>query len=119
MLQLAGVFAPVPTLFDEHDEVDVVRFTAAFTRWLASPLAGFVILGSNGEAALLDEHECDRVVDAARQIIPRDRLMIVGSGRESTRAAISATKRAAALGADAVLVRTPGLFKSQMTTDVF
>src|SRR5439155_16687359 len=27
--------------------------------------------------------------------------------------------RAAALGADAVLVRTPGFFKSQMTTDVF
>jgi 4-hydroxy-2-oxoglutarate aldolase len=30
-----------------------------------------------------------------------------------------ATKRAAALGADAVLVRTPGFFKSQMTGDVF
>jgi 4-hydroxy-2-oxoglutarate aldolase len=45
--------------------------------------------------------------------------MIVGTGRESTRATIAATKRAAAAGADAALVRTPSFFKSQMTTDVF
>src|SRR4029453_19351392 len=30
-----------------------------------------------------------------------------------------ATRRAAEQGADAVLVRTPGFFKSQMTNDVF
>ena len=45
--------------------------------------------------------------------------MIVGTGRESTRAAVAAARRAAALGADAVLVRTPGFFKSQMTSEVF
>jgi len=43
----------------------------------------------------------------------------VGTGRESTQATIKATKRAAEHGADAVLVRTPGFFKSQMTNDVF
>src|SRR5262249_17029871 len=42
-----------------------------------------------------------------------------GTGRESTQATIAATKRAASLGADLVLVRTPGFFKSQMTNDVF
>jgi 4-hydroxy-2-oxoglutarate aldolase len=45
--------------------------------------------------------------------------LIAGTGRESTRATIEATKRAAAAGVDAVLVRTPSFFKSQMTTDVF
>ena len=45
--------------------------------------------------------------------------MIVGTGRESTRAAVAAAKRAARLGASAVLVRTPGFFKTQMTTDIF
>jgi 4-hydroxy-2-oxoglutarate aldolase len=34
-------------------------------------------------------------------------------------ATIDAVRRAAALGADAVLVRTPSLFKSQMTSDAF
>jgi 4-hydroxy-2-oxoglutarate aldolase len=44
--------------------------------------------------------------------------MIVGTGRESTRATIAATQRAASAGADAVLVRTPSFFKAQMTGDL-
>jgi 4-hydroxy-2-oxoglutarate aldolase len=51
--------------------------------------------------------------------MPSDRPLIAGTGRESTRATIAATRRAAAAGVDAVLVRTPSFFKSQMTTDVF
>jgi dihydrodipicolinate synthase/N-acetylneuraminate lyase len=87
--------------------VDLVRLRAAFARWVASPLTGFVVLGSNGEAALMDEEESDRVVGAARDIVPPGRAFIVGTGRESTQATLRATRRAASLGADAVLVRTP------------
>lgn len=114
-----GVFAPVPTPFDAADHVDPARIRSAFARWLTSPLAGFVVLGSNGEAALLDEDESDLVVATARELVPRGRRLIVGTGRESTQAAIRAARRAADLGADAVLVRTPGFFKSQMTSAVF
>jgi len=77
------------------------------------------VLGSNGEAALMDDFECDQAIVAARDAVPSDRGFIVGTGRESTSAAIKATRRAAEHGADAVLVRTPGFFKSQMTNDVF
>lgn len=118
-MQLAGVFAPLPTPFADDDRLDVLRLRAALDWWVASPLTGFVVLGSNGEAVLMDDEECDRVVEVARAIVPRHRLLIAGTGRESTRATIRATKRAAELGADAVLVRTPGFFKSQMTSDVF
>jgi dihydrodipicolinate synthase/N-acetylneuraminate lyase len=118
-MNFEGVFAPVPTPFDDRDRVDVARLRAAYARWVASPLAGFVVLGSNGEAALMDEDESDLTIAAARDAVPLGRPFIVGTGRESTRATITATKRAASLGADAVLVRTPGFFKSQMTTDVF
>jgi 4-hydroxy-2-oxoglutarate aldolase len=59
------------------------------------------------------------VIVAARDVVPRDRVFIVGTGRESTQAAIKASKRAAEHGADYVLVRTPGFFKSQMTHDAF
>ncbi len=78
-----------------------------------------VVLGSNGEAPLLDEAESDRVIEITRSLVPRDRLLIAGVGRESTTATITAARRAAALGADAVLVRTPSFFKRQLTTDVF
>jgi 4-hydroxy-2-oxoglutarate aldolase len=118
-MDLAGVLAPVPTPFDGQDVVDVSRFAPAFTRWLATPLAGFVALGSNGEAALLDEQESDRVVAAIRDLTPSTRRLVVGAGRESTRATIRAARRAASLGADAVLVRTPGFFRSQMTSELF
>jgi 4-hydroxy-2-oxoglutarate aldolase len=51
--------------------------------------------------------------------VSREKLLIAGTGRESTKATIAATKRAAALGADAALVRTPSFFKAQMTSDIF
>jgi 4-hydroxy-2-oxoglutarate aldolase len=118
-MTLSGVFAPIPTPIDEHDHVDLSRLRTALDHWLRTRLTGLVVLGSNGEAALLDEGESDEVIGLAREVIPSDRPMIVGTGRESTQATIRATKRAAALGADAALVRTPGFFKAQMTTDVF
>jgi 4-hydroxy-2-oxoglutarate aldolase len=118
-MNLAGVFAPVPTPFDDRDRVDTGRLRAALARWVTRPLTGFVVLGSNGEAVLMDDFECDQVIVAAREAIPRDRPLIVGTGRESTQAAIRASKRAAEHGADAVLVRTPGFFKTQMTTEAF
>src|SRR2546423_11542012 len=118
-MHLDGVFAPIPTPFDDRDRVDTGRLSAALARWLARPLAGFVVLGSNGEAVLMDDFESDQVIVAAREAVPRTRRLIVGTGRESTQAAIKASKRAAEHGADAVLVRTPGFFKPQMTTDAF
>ena len=114
-----GIYAPVPTSFDAQDQFDPTRFRHLLARWVASPLTGFVILGSNGEAPYVDELESDRVIAAAREVIPHERPLIAGTGRESTRATIAATRRAADLGADAVIVRTPGFFKLQMTSEVF
>jgi 4-hydroxy-2-oxoglutarate aldolase len=118
-MNFAGVFAPIPTPFDEQDRVDTVRLRAALLKWVATPLDGFVVLGSNGEAVLLDDFESDQAIVAARDAVPASRRFIVGTGRESTQAAIRASKRAAEHGADAVLVRTPGFFKTQMTNDAF
>ena len=118
-MKLTGVFAPIPTPFDEDDRADTTRLRAALAKWVARPLTGIVVLGSNGEAVLLDEFESDRLIVAAREVIPSDRTFIVGTGRESTQATVRATKRAAEHGADVVLVRTPGFFKPQMTSAAF
>jgi len=118
-MNLAGVFAPIPTPFDDRDRIDTTRLRAALARWVRRPLTGFVVLGSNGEAVLTDDFEADQVIISAREAIPGDRRFIVGTGRESTQAAIRASRRAAEHGADAVLVRTPAFFKSQMTSDAF
>ena len=118
-MNLSGVFAPVPTPFDDRDRVDTARLRAALNKWMTRPLSGVVVLGSNGEAVLMDDFESDQAIVAAREAVPREKRFIVGTGRESTQAAIKASKRAAEHGADAVLVRTPGFFKTQMTNDAF
>ena len=117
-MNLRGVLAPIPTPFDDDERVDLARLRAALARWLTTPLTGFVVLGSNGEAPFLDESESERVIVAARDLIPSSRPLIAGTGRESTQAAARASRRAAELGADAVIVRTPGFFRTQMTDDV-
>jgi len=100
-------------------DVDEPAIVSNIRRWIQAGVGGVVALGSNGEAPLIDEHESDRVIGAARNAVPRDKLLIAGTGRESTRATIDATRRAAALGADAALVRTPSYFKGRMTPDAF
>ncbi|MGB7218636.1 MAG: dihydrodipicolinate synthase family protein [Vicinamibacterales bacterium] len=118
-MKVTGVLAPIPTPFDEKDRIDLVRLRKALRRWLKSSLTGFVVLGSTGEAVLIDDDESSRVIAAARDVVPKKRTFIVGTGRESTRSAVRAAKRAAALGADAVLVRTPGFYKDRMTSEAF
>lgn len=117
-LALRGVFPPLPTAFDSTTgDVDVTAITANVRRMMTTALSGILALGSNGEAGMLDDDEGDRVVAASREAVPRDRTLLVGVGRESTRATISAAKRAASLGADAVLVRPPSYYRPQMTPE--
>jgi len=90
-MRLTGVLAPLPTPFDESGALDVPRLRAALPRWLASPLTDFVVLGTNGEAGLLNEREADTVIAGTRAGVPAGRPLLVGTARESTREAIAAT----------------------------
>jgi len=119
MKPFSGVFTPIITPFGSDGAIDEVGMRSNVARWMATPLTGLVVLGSNGEAPQLDDAEADWVIDIVRSAVPRDRPLIAGTGRESTAATISATRRAGAAGVDAVLVRTPSFFTSQMTTEVF
>lgn len=119
MKRFAGIYTPIATPFRGDGALDESGLQRNVQRWMDTPLTGLVVLGSNGEAAQLDDDESDRIIEVVRKGVPRDRSLIVGTGRESTRATIAATLRATALGADAVLVRTPSFFKPQLTTDVF
>jgi len=117
-MNVRGVFPPIPTPFVD-DRIDRVALSANVKQWMKTRLSGIVALGSNGEAPLLDEGEAEAAISTVRDAMPRDRLLIVGTGRESTAATIAATRRAAELGADMVLVRTPSFFKNVMTSDAF
>lgn len=113
---LRGIFAPVTTPF-EGDDIDLPAFRRNTRHYATTPLAGLVVLGSNGEAASLDDAESDAVIEAARDEYPREKWLIAGTGRESVKMTLSACRRAAALGADAVMVRTPSFFKTRITAE--
>jgi 4-hydroxy-2-oxoglutarate aldolase len=117
-MNLHGIFPPIATPFRD-DEVDLDGMRHNVTRWMKTRLAGVLVLGSNGEAPMLDADESYRVASAVRECVPSDKTLVVGAGEESTHGTIAAVKRAAQAGADLVLVRTPCYFKNQMTTDVF
>jgi 4-hydroxy-2-oxoglutarate aldolase len=119
MKRFDGIYTPIPTPFAASGDLDAAALRRNVARWMSTSLDGLVVLGSNGEAAQLEDDEADAALATAREGVPAGKVLIAGTGRESTRATIAATRRAAALGADAALVRTPSFFKSQMTSDVF
>jgi 4-hydroxy-2-oxoglutarate aldolase len=112
---LEGVFAPVVTTFyPATGELDLASFAANIRANLAAGLHGIVVGGSTGEAALLDAEERAALVGAAREMIPRDKWLIVGTGAESTRNTLKQTRDAASRGADAALVVAPHYYGSSM-----
>lgn len=110
-----GLFPPVTTPFRADGALDLDQLRANLEKLNREPLAGYVLGGSNGEFTSLTWDERLEVVRAARAVTPQDRLLIAGSGMESTRATIALTRHMAELGADAALVITPSYYKGRMT----
>jgi 4-hydroxy-2-oxoglutarate aldolase len=113
-LDLAGILPPVATPFVD-DEVDLGAMRANCERWMRTGLRGILLLGTNGEAPLIRDEEAVRLVDAARDVVPADRVLLVGTGRQATRDVIAVSRAVAAAGADAVLVLTPSVYRNQLT----
>ena len=115
-MSLRGVIPPLVTPFRADGGVDLAAFEANLEALAVHDLAGFLVLGSNGEAASLDEEEKLALVAAARRRVP-GRFLLVGTGMESTRGTVDLTRKAADRGADAVLVLTPHYYKGRMTAE--
>lgn len=118
MLSLAGVFPPLPTSFDHQEELLTERMTENIARLNACELSGYLVLGSNGESVHLGTKEKQQVFESCRAAIPSSRLMLAGTGAQSTRETISLTRLAARCGADAALVLNPSYYKGQMSQEV-
>ncbi|MBN1262375.1 MAG: dihydrodipicolinate synthase family protein [Anaerolineae bacterium] len=115
-LSLAGVFPPIPTPFSQEGAIDHAMARRNLALWNRFDLAGYVVLGSTGEAVYLTTDEKADFWEMARSAIPADRLMIAGAGCESTRETIAVTRLAARQGADAALVVTPHYYDAGMTS---
>lgn len=115
----SGVHAPVATIFDGEGGLDLAGYRSNMERYAGSPLDGVVILGSNGEFALLDLEEKLRVIEAGTAAIAGRKVVMAGTGVESTRGTIALTKRAAELGIDYALVVTPHYYRPRYDDAAF
>lgn len=114
-MKLRGVFPPVTTPFSADGDIDVKRLRENIKKYNQTKISGYVMNGSTGESVLLGWDEIEKLWGAARDAAGSDKQMIAGTGAESTAETIRHTKRAAAIGFDAALVRTPSYYKPSMT----
>jgi 4-hydroxy-2-oxoglutarate aldolase len=114
MIQLNGIFPPLPSSFNNDEDLALDKMSDNIRKLSAFDLRGFLVLGSNGELVHLSDAEKIQVYEMGREAIAKDKLMIAGTGGQSTRETIMLTKAAAKAGADAVLVLNPFYFKGLM-----
>src|SRR6056297_3654638 len=68
---------------------------------------GIVVAGTTGESAALDAGERDWLLESALEASAGRCMVLAGTGASSTAVTLAQSRRAAALGADAVLVVAP------------
>lgn len=113
---LAGVFAPVVTPFD-GDEPDLEALALDLARLRDTKLTGFLALGSNGEVKSLTDKERLLVLEVfARE--KGDKVVMVGTGCESTAETIEKSQLAAEMGFPYVSVLPPHYFAKHMSDSV-
>ncbi|XP_041839338.1 4-hydroxy-2-oxoglutarate aldolase, mitochondrial-like [Melanotaenia boesemani] len=113
-MDLSGIYPPIATPFTATEDVDYKKLEENLQKYAKIPFKGLVVQGSNGEYPYLNEEERVEVVRTVRRFLPAGKLLIAGSGCESTRATVQLTEKMVAAGADAVLVVTPCFYKGKM-----
>jgi hypothetical protein len=113
---LEGVFAAVTTPFYSDERVYFRKIEANIARYSRSLLAGMVVLGSTGEAPLLDDAESREVLRVAAEAAAPEKVLIAGIGRESVKVTLELADAAAEFRYDAVLVRPPSYYAGQMSS---
>ena len=111
---IEGIFAAVPTPFYPDERVYFRKLEANIARYSRSLLSGMLVLGSTGEAVMLDDAESSEVLRVAAEAAAPEKVLIAGVGRESVKATVDLAEAAARCHYDAVLVRTPTYYANQM-----
>lgn len=114
-LELRGVFSPLTTPFDAGGGLDTAALAENVKKYNGTALAGYVAVGSTGESVLLGEDEKIAVWETVKEAAAPEKVLIAGTGAESTAETIALTRRAAEAGYQVALVRTPSYYRSQMT----
>jgi len=114
---LSGIFAPIPTPF-VGGSIAWDKLRDNVRQWGQTPLRGLVVLGSNGEFPLLSPDEKVRLVTKVREWLPAEKLVIAGTGCETTDEAVLLCRQYAEAGADFALVLNPHFYKESYSAKI-
>ena len=114
----SGVFAALTTPYAQDGSVSLPDLKHNVQRYNQTELAGYVALGSTGESVLLTRAEMDGILITVKEAAAKGKKLLAGAGAESTAETIERTKRAAELGYDAALVKTPHYYKPAYKPEV-
>ena len=110
--KLSGVFAPVVTPF-RSDELALDDLRSNLRKLNETNLAGYLALGSNGEFKSLSDKEQNRILEVFAEE-KGNKVVLAGTGCESTRQTIEKSKLALEMGFDYVSILTPSYFARQI-----
>ncbi len=110
-MDLSGIYPALTTPYDQSGAVSLDDLKHNIRLYNAIGLAGYVVLGSTGESVMLSKAEGESILGALRETADQSKRLIAGTGAESTAETIAKTKRAAELGYDIALVKTPYYYK--------
>jgi 4-hydroxy-2-oxoglutarate aldolase len=111
-----GIFTPLTTPFS-RERIDLGKLEKNIHSYNPLDLSGFLVLGSTGENVYLSDEESEEIVKTTKETAAKNKIVIAGTARESTKVTLEFTRRMAAAGADVALVRTPSYFKSLMNDE--
>jgi 4-hydroxy-2-oxoglutarate aldolase len=118
-MNVSGIFPALTTPFGADGSVSLSGMKHNIGLYNRIGLAGYVVLGSTGEAVLLSREEAEALLTAVKEAAAPDKILIAGTGAESTAETIARTKRAAALGYQVALVKTPYYYKPAYRAEHF
>jgi 4-hydroxy-2-oxoglutarate aldolase len=111
-MKLPGIFPPIATPFDHNGDIYPSKLRHNVEKWNKTALSGYVVMGSTGESVMLTTEEKVVMWELVAKHAAPGKLLIAGTGMEGVRETVSLTNRAAELGYQAAMVRTPHYYKN-------
>ena len=118
-MDFSGIFPALTTPFADDGSVSLADLKHNIQRYNATDLTGYVVNGSTGESVLLKPTEVDGILVTVKEAAAKGKKLIAGTGAESTAETIERTRRAAEIGYDAALVKTPYYYKPSYKPEVY
>ncbi len=113
--RLSGVFAPLTTPFDDQGNILLEKMASNVQKLNGSRLRGYLVLGTNGEFRSLATAEQMEVLKTVVKTASPDKVIMAGTGAESTKVSIDLCHQAAEMGAHYGSLITPFFFAKKMS----